>query len=331
MKVIEITDKTTHDSFVQSHKYGFLHQTWAWGEFQQAALGRSFFVLHAGNEATLASALIVRMPLPRGMCYLYAPRGPVFDPDNRDAVRAADAIMAEVARRARASKAVYFRIDPPFHDSQFVREFLKRHQLRYAHAQHQPELTLKIDLTKSEDDILLQMKQKGRYNIRLAEKHGVNVTESADVQAFCSLLRQTTTRDKFSGHESSYYEAMLRMPFAKLFLASFTGIPAAGAIVTYFGNTATYYYGASSNEHRSVMAPYLLHWRIIQDAKARGLHWYDFFGIAPDTQPHHPWRSVTEFKRKFGGVEERFIGAYECTYQPFMYWIMRTYKKILGR
>ena len=42
----------------------------------------------------------------------------------------------------------------------------------------QPENNWIVDISKNEDEILAGMKQKGRYNIRVAEKNNIAVTSS---------------------------------------------------------------------------------------------------------------------------------------------------------
>lgn len=163
----------------------------------------------------------------------------------------------------------------------------------------QPDHTLILDLTKSENEILAQMKPKGRYNIKLAEKKGVTIREvrASAIATFHQILTETTSRDGFHGHNQEFYENMMKSlsgqalrnsppaathpPTACLYFAEYEGKVIAGALNTNYKDTATYYYGASSNNYRNVMAPYLLHWHAIKEAKAAGYKFYDFFGIAP--------------------------------------------------
>lgn len=181
-----------------------------------------------------------------------------------------------------------------------------------------PENTLVIDLTQSEEDILADMKSKGRYNIRLAEKKGVEVVASDDVEAFYQLLQETTARDDFSGHPEAVYRKMLESfgDNGFLLLAKYEGVVIAGGIFLFHEGTATYYYGASGNAHRNVMAPYLVQWNAMQEAKKRGCEWYDFLGIAPDNAAkEHRLSGVSEFKEKFGGVRHQYAPAFEIVHR----------------
>ena len=120
-----------------------------------------------------------------------------------------------------------------------------------------PEHTLVIDLNQSEEEILQGMKQKGRYNIKLAQGKGVEVFSSNNVSEFYKLLQETTSRDKFSAHPQGVYEKMLES-FGEdglLLLAKYEENIIAGGIFLKCADVLTYYYGASANEHRNVMAP----------------------------------------------------------------------------
>lgn len=146
--------------------------------------------------------------------------------------------------------------------------------------------TLLLDLRPSEEEILSQMKEKGRYNVRLAIKRGVTVRKSdgneADVKTFFDLLSETLDRDGFSGNPLPYYEELVRTltrtDRGGLFIAEKDGFPVAAAIATYFRDTATYYYGASTsdNEKRRDMPAYALQWEMMLEGKRRGCQVYDF-------------------------------------------------------
>ena len=347
---------TEYNDFVLKHPDGTIHQLWEWGEFQVQSGTREKFwviVLKNANGHIVASSLVVKQKLPFGKSWLYSPRGPLLDdtkPEETEGAVGAEKIFDEIAALAKKEDAVFFRFDPGIEQGSDragkAESLFGMLKSRPSHAHYQPESTLFVDLKPSPEDILKQMKPKGRYNIKIAQKHGVAIRisdgNSTDVKAFYGLLSQTTERDRFSGHPQQYYKKMLDIlgsEKAKLYLAEYaeTGDDSknrkspqilAAAIVTWFGDTATYYFGASSNENRNVMAPYLLHWQALLGAKSSGFHTYDFFGIAPENSPKHPWASVTEFKLKFGGKRVKYIDAQEIVYRPFWYGLVMIAKKI---
>ena len=285
-----------------------------WQSFQQS-LGRKTWMLK--TEHTLA--LVVRHPLPFGLCWLEIPRGPLFEKG-----KSIDKLMEEVAAIAKSEKAIFVRMSP-CEDLK-----IKNYKLKISDHDHHPQTTLVLDLNLSEEDLLKQMKPKGRYNIKVAEKGGVTIRENQGVDAFYDLLKKTTGRDGFSANSKSYYEKMLQAlhPNAQLLLVGKDGKAIAGGIFVYLDNVGTYYYGASDHEYRNLMAPYLLQWEAIKEAKRRGCKTYDFLGIAPEGAKDHPWAGVTEFKRKFGGTVVDYPQAKEWVVRPVWYWVYKFYKKI---
>lgn len=197
----------------------------------------------------------------------------------------------------------------------------------------QPPRTVVIDLRPSEDDILARMKQKTRYNIRLAEKKGVTVREgtAADLPAFNRLMLITGRRDNFGIHDSNYYRAAYELfapQNAALWLAEYQGQPLAGVMVFASGHWAAYLYGASSDEERQRMPAYAAQWAAMRWAKARGCITYDMWGV-PDAEEDELETSfadrrdglwpVYRFKRGFGGEVVRTVGAADRVYNNLLH------------
>lgn len=194
-----------------------------------------------------------------------------------------------------------------------------------------PQWTNIIDLSMSEDEILTQMKPKGRYNIKLAEKKGVRieVRPKEEVGTFYELLKATTERDHFRPNPPEYYRCMLdNIPDSLLMFALHEGDILCGGIFTYTHNQGLYYYGASSNIKRNLMSPYLLQWTALLEAKKRGCKYYDFMGIADPKNPNDQLKTVTDFKLKFAGTVTEFQTPYHIVHKPLRYWTYKTAKKI---
>ena len=286
--------------------------------------------------------LIVKCQLPLGFCWLWVPYGPLGQSEN---------IFKDLARIAKEERAIFARIEPPLdHPHSTTTKAGQAFHIPHsiitpAQSRYTPEHTLVIDIGKTEDEILAQMKPKGRYNIQVAKKHGVVVERiaGADVNEnilnnFYEILQKTGARDEFGIHPKYFYKNLLEIFGAKkmadLFLAKTpNGKTIAGIIVVYYKNTATYYYGASDYEHRNLMAPYLLQWEAIQEARRRGMKHYDFLGIAPEEKEGsaavHPWSGVTEFKKKFGGREVTYPPAFDIIYKPALCGLMKVAKWFL--
>jgi lipid II:glycine glycyltransferase (peptidoglycan interpeptide bridge formation enzyme) len=206
----------------------------------------------------------------------------------------------------------------------------------------QPPRTLVVDLRPDEEQILQNMKQKTRYNVRLAERKDVTVRQgsAADISTFNGLMAMTGERDNFGVHEPRYYEAAYELfapEQAALFLAEFERTPLAAIMVFAHGKRAAYFYGASSEEERQRMPSYAVQWAAMRWARARGCTEYDLWGV-PDAEEETLetqfmerseglW-GVYRFKRGFGGELKRTVGATDRVYSRLLY---RLYQWRRGR
>lgn len=323
-------------SFIGLQPGGSIEQSWAWGEFQTRIPGRPAFRVFAvvdeeGDEAKgkfLATLLVVRQEMGHGKTWLWAPRGPVFKAGLKvDEIREAWSLLQEASRNwARLCGDVFLRVEPGVLPEGFDLEG-RPEKISYL-----PVNSLVLDLTMGEKKLLEQMTQKGRYNIKVAEKAGVEVRggTEVDLPAFHAIVKETGGRDGFSVHPLGFYRAFLEALGEKgrLYVAEYEGRVIGGILVTFFGKVATYYYGASSSEDRKVMAPYLIQWQAIRDALAAGYETYDFFGVAPEGDEQHAWAGVTQFKTRFGGKRVDYMGSRVFVYRPVWWWIVKLAKRM---
>jgi len=337
-EILRKSEEEKWGNFVKSHPLATIHQTPEWGHFQHqiSERGKYWIVALKEDKRIIGGSLIIRHKLPKGHSWFYSARGPLLDYQSKDIQEQMDILLAKLKPLAKKEKSIFYRIDPPIERKTPFPHLKKFKEVSYG---FQPEHTQVLDLTISTEEILKQMKQKGRYNIRLAEKKGVEIIKcnNSDPEQLCKyvdefyrILAETTKRDGFSPHKESYYKKFLEnlQKSATLYLARHTNKTLAGIIVTYFNDTATYYFGASSNEYRNLMAPYLLHWQAINDAKQKGFKYYDFFGISPANDKNHPWQGVTQFKKKFGGSLLSYHPAREHSFKPLIHLLYKIYKKL---
>jgi lipid II:glycine glycyltransferase (peptidoglycan interpeptide bridge formation enzyme) len=315
----------------------FIQQTENWAKFRKEVKNEEYRKIEVKHDDEMKlHGYLQKMSLPLGKSWLYCNRGPVI---NHLTEGFLTEFLEKIKEFAKDENLIFLRIEPPIvADTKIAKVYLDIIEdigFIDAHDSHQPEYTLIIDLEPDEEDILGQMKQKGRYNIRLAEKKGVKVKESDDVESFYKILEETVERDKFAGHDKKYYQKMLeilgREEMAKLYLAEHEGDILGGIIVTFYKETATYYYGASSNHKRNLMAPYLLQWHAIKEAKLRGCKYYDMLGIAPPGAKNHPWSGVTQFKTRFGGETVKYVKAKEYVFKPVLYGGLLSAKMVIKR
>ncbi len=359
MQIIKITDKKQLNDFVGGEKHAQFLQSWQWGEFQRDVSG---YVLRIGVEdgrQLVASAKLVKKQLPMGKSYFYCGRGPILKCQGLEAggpiAQLAGALTKQpecypgklsekreeiinllfddIKKTAEAEGVMFLRFEPAW-ESQSSRIFTEAEIIRRLTGwpltktiDVQPSQTLILDLTKSEEEILQAMHQKTRYNIRLAEKRGVKVVEAGAgrFEEFWQLLVSTGDRDEFNLHGRSYYQAMLKMEnsFVKLLFAEYEGKPLAGSLSVFFGDTATYIHGGSSDENRELMAPYALQWQTIKLAKQAGLKYYDFHGV-----DENKWPGVTRFKMGFSGQVVKYAGTFDLVFDQGWYNIYKMIRKV---
>jgi len=341
------------DAFVLKHGGCFL-QSWGWSQFQES-LGRNVFRFRIDapsgepsgddNDRTVAQFLLIMQPMRFGFRYAYVPRGPIIDV--RDASERLQTVTETLRETIRREEPIFARVEFPFRrdDSPVKPKELEKWGFLPAKTL-QPQHTLIVDLGKSEEQLLAEMHGKTRYNIRLAQRHGVTVREAEysnahlfrhDVDIFWKLMQETTERDNFRPHPKGYYEKMLDVLSAKkhaglfrvrLVFAEYQGEAAAAAIVGAYGDTVTYMHGCSVARLRNVMAPFALHWDLMTEAKKQGFAKYDFWGVAPSDDSNHPWAGITRFKTGFGGERVTYLGAWDLPGRGFWYNVYRTIKRM---
>ncbi len=303
----------------------------------------------ADGAAAVAGAQILVRRRPGGRL-AYLPRGPICPPDHP-----AWPVLLD-AMKAATRDCVALRIEPNWPDEPVARTVLEAAGLREVEAL-QPPSTLRLDLTQGPEALLAAMKQKWRYNIRLAGRKEVEVrregAESLDLLE--SMIAETAQRNDFAARPQGYYRAVY-LAFeaedpesARLYVARFEDQPLACILVLHYGDTATYLYGGSRELERQRMPNHALQWRAIEEAIAAGLKRYDFWGIPdaigraavagipPEEVPEGRdglW-GVWGFKRGFGGEIWRAAGAWDLVHAPLRYalasrWLPRL-RQLAGR
>ena len=402
MRIIQINEnqKEEWNKFVAENSSESFLQAWEWGEFQKS-LGRKIFRIgvvddnkfpaqgwSASGGKFIVVAFVVKYDLPLGRSYFYCPRGPVIT-NNLKLIT--DNLLKEIfdylKSLAEKEKALFLRFDPPMEmNNELEISPLKKGTggiFKKTSSEIQPRDTLILDITKSEEELLKEMKQKTRYNIRLAGRKELRILNlefgtsqdslesSAErlqrdgiifkkcFEEFWKLVKETSKRDKFKSHYKDYYWKMLgslnnsednlnnsegdipecrlqnylNCLQTKLYFAKYKNEIIVANIVLYFGDHCVYLHGASSSKNRNTMAPYLLQWRQILDAKKRGCKTYDFWGMSSSKATFRnvafeddTWNGITRFKKGFGGDEKNYIGAYDLVFNNIGYAIYKFIK-----
>jgi peptidoglycan pentaglycine glycine transferase (the first glycine) len=341
MELLEITDKNKYNEFVAAQAHAEFLQSWEWGEFQEKVEGKIMRLGVEENGELIAAATLIKKSLPLGMNYFYCPRGPIVNYKLQITnYKLFNFIFSEIQKIAAKENVIFLRFEPSIELPAASYQLPIKKTIDI-----QVSKTIILDLSLSEDDLLKNMHQKTRYNIRLAEKKGVKIREAGieEFDKFWALMSATVNRDGFRLHAKEYYQKMLAgdSNFIKLFLGFAPRSPdegegeaegkiLCGGIFSFFGDTAVYLHGASSDENRELMAPHLLQWELIKKAKSLGCKYYDFSGIDEKKYP-----GVTRFKRGFlptgqagGGEEVNYPGTFDVIFNRIKYSLYQILRKL---
>ncbi len=307
MHSIELTDPRVWDQALLALPDPHILQSWAWGEFKARHGWTATRLLFEEDGRPVAAASLLERRLPRlPLRILYVPKGPALDWAD---VALAGRVLAELERLARRRGALFVKIDPDVYYpddpsaaagpdaaacperlftrpacAPLVANRLASRGWRFSAEQIQFRNTLLLDLAQGDDELLAGMKQKTRYNVRLAARRGVAVRPgtTADLALFYRLYDETARRDRFIIRPEGYYGdawgRFIDRGLAHMLLAEVDGEAVAGLILFVLGHTAWYMYGASAERHRERMPNYLLQWEAIRLARSLGCTLYDLWG-----------------------------------------------------
>ena len=319
------------DAFAANHAQGHVLQTSLWGELKARVGWQAERVALAQDGVITAGAQILYRRTPWGMPFAYVPKGPLVDWEQP---AQAAALLRAVEQAARRRRSYLLKLEPDLPDSPVMAQRLAGCGFAASRQTVQPRSTVHVDLTADPDEILARMKQKWRYNIRLAGRKGVIVRPGtrADLPAFQRLLEITGQRDHFGVHSQAYYDAAFDLftppGLATWLLAEYQGELLAGIVVFALGRAAWYLWGASSDHQRNLMPNHALQWAAIEWAKARSCAVYDLWGIpdevgagqvsaeapadnAAESDRQGGLWGVWRFKQGFGGQVVRYVGAWD--------------------
>ncbi|MBU2025297.1 MAG: peptidoglycan bridge formation glycyltransferase FemA/FemB family protein [Patescibacteria group bacterium] len=311
-------------------------QSYEWGEFlRQAGHPVDRVLIKDGDGKLWGRATLVWTRFFWGARYAYCAFGPELDYKNTSK-KNLTFIFKALGQFTRLEGGMFFRFNPPVLKTGDVFSAGELEEVCFWESQaksRQVEQTLYLELGAGEQELLAQMKSKTRYNIRLARKKGLEVAvgfSKKELGVFLGLAKQTSKRNRFDLHADAYYEKMVqtlgRLGILRIWTASFSGQPIAANLMIYYKDTVTYLHGASSDEHRGLMAPYLLHWQAIKQAREQGFKYYDFWGA-----DEKKWPGVTRFKLGFGGKTQRFAPTLEMDTSGLKYKIYRFSRTVLGK
>ncbi len=315
MEIREVTDEKYREQWDKLAAHPL--QAWEWGSFREkTGVKVARYGIFAGKRLVEGLQVTIH-PLPHTPWTIgYYPKGGELVKEHRTALQ-------EIAKKY---KSIYIKCEPKVEMGTDI-TWLTKNGFRKGRALF-TKYNFVLEVTRREEELLAGMKQKTRYNIRVAEKKGVKVEIDNSEEAFnryLQLTAETTKRQGFYAHGRIYHtkmwETLHKAGIANLLAAKYNGEIITTWILFKFGNTLYYPYGASTREHRETMANNLVMWEAIKLAKKWKLKYLDMWGaLGPDADPKDPWYGFHTFKAGYGARQIEYIGTWDYVAQPALYY-----------
>ena len=364
----QIISALPNPHFLQTYEWGQVKAKYGWtplyavwganGEFKVEDSSETLSTFHFPivAAALILKKSVIRRSFAARLSILYAPKGPLLDWKNASLRKR---VLDDLQSFARKQGAIFLKLDPdvvlgtgvPNSDGdsvhgggQALMSELKSRGWVFSADQIQFRNSALIDLHPTEDEMLARMKQKTRYNVRLAEKKGVTVRVGnlEDLGMLYRMYAETSVRDGFVIRDESYYQTVWKLfmanaqspipdsqlPITIPLIAEVDHDPVAAIFLFLFAGRAYYVYGMSRDAHREKMPTYLLQWEAMKRAKSAGCTVYDLWGAPEVFDESDSMWGVYRFKEGLGGEVVRTLGAWD--YAPNALWY-KLYAEVMPR
>ncbi len=313
-------DKENYDKVVK-HPL----QSWEWGEFREKTGVKVVRVGTFDGKKLVSGFQLTFHPLPFLPYTIgYFPKGEMPNEE----------MITALTKIGRENNCIFIQLEPNILLN--TKYKIQNTKLIPAARPLFTKYTFHLDLTKSEPELLKNMHPKTRYNIRVAQKHGVAIVEDNSSEAFSTywkLTQATTLRQGFYAHSYDYHQQMWdilsKAGIAHLLTARFNNEILVTWVVFLFKDVLYYPYGASSTVHKEVMASNLMMWETIRWGKAHGAKLFDMWGTpGPDPKPTDPYYGFHKFKLGYSPKLIEFVGSYDLVLMPLQYQIYTLANKL---
>ena len=304
----EIISTYPEINFLQLPKYGKMNEL----------IGDKTIIEDFGGKA---HALMIVRNAKRGR-YLEIPCGPLLDWNNKKLSKDVFDKIAEIGKR---EKCIFVRIRPQLNGSPENLKKLADLKLEKSPMHLAAEHTVMIDLRKTEDELLADMRRQTRYEVRRAEKLNIHVDKSNSLEVFKefhSVQTETARRQNFVPPslktllaEREAFGDDIMIYVAK----NEDDKPIAYGMIIRGGKEGDYYEAASTELNHKLPGAYALLWQAMKDLKADGYERFNLWGIAPPNQPNHRYAGVTTFKTGFGGEVVEYVPAHDLVLSKVRY------------
>jgi len=306
MEVKEITNKQEWEGFLSGCRNKTFLQSWNWKNFQEQ-LDKKTWTLGIYNTDLIAVFLVVKIKARRGT-FLMIEHGPVTNNPSQEIIDITINYLKDLAKKEKAS---FIRICPIWN---------KKYEglfkgFRTAPMHEHPEVSWILDLDKTEEELLKEMRKTTRYLIKHGTKDSdIEIIKSKnveDIDLFNKIYLNTGKRHGFVPFSLNYlkneFNNFIQDNQILIFKGKYKGELITSSMIVYWQDSAFYHQGASYPSKAPIT--YLMQWEAIKEAKARGMKYYSFWGIAPTDDKKHPWYGLSLFKKGFGGRREEYVST----------------------
>lgn len=324
MEILSKEQYNEYEAFASSHPQSCFTQSIKWRDVKsnwgyEVVVSRN----DAGEIVGGCAVLIQKIPF-IGTSFLYSPRGPVCDLHDKAVLADLKHGIDELAKRY---KAHMFKMDPDtlMTDTEFMKLALGMGFEHFAGPEGFETIQARFNYRlyiegRTQEEVLASLTQKTRYNIRVAQKRGVEVRVVGEeyLDDFVRIMQTTGERDGFNVRPKSYFKRMLDAlgENVRMYMAFYEDKPISGAITTNYAGKTCYVYGASDNIYRNVMPNYLVQWEMICWAIETGCSVYDFQGVSGILDESNHMYGLYRFKKGFNGQLDELIGEFNYIYNP---------------
>ena len=328
MKLIKVENehKNKFEAFVNGKPQVTCMQMWEWCNFRNELMpglyNRLGVVDAQGDFHLTANYAIFKFKFFGKVIYI--PQGPIWD-----SKEALGEFKKGIEKLGKENNCFLVICEPRVRKDDEEFEQLIKYNFKYTDKAVQPRVTVFLDLTKGEEELLKSFSKTTRYNIRYATRKGVTVTKynsPKDIDRiihFYELLQMTKKRRYFYVQPLNYFEKLWnefsRNGHATLYEVTYKGDLLGSLIVLNNKIWAGSIFSGSSRKFTKLKANYLSRWESIRDAKAKGCKIYDFFGATKSREENHPFYHTTQFKLGFGRSVTEFAGTFEIILNQIKY------------
>jgi len=317
LSIQTINNKDVWEAFILSRKEANFLQSYNWGEFHQSLGKKVFYFGLFDGDQQIGACLVVKEEAKRGN-YLTIAGGPILDWEGENALEYLKKVFDYLKDLAKKENCVFIRIRPQAIDSDATRSLIQKIGLKESPMHLTADLTLQLDLSPSEEDLLKQMRKNTRYEVRKVERENITVRTSQNPEEMKEFYEhQLVLAKKHNFVPFSYeflknqFDAFVKDDQVMLFHSYKDDKLLASAFIIFYNKEAVYHYGISTPDNQRLPGSYACQWASIKEAKNRGCTRYNFWGIAHKEDKEHRFAGVSLFKRGFGGEEVQYLSAHD--------------------